>query len=157
MGSSSSSGSSSKKSAEIYGDWVDGEKKYKESDIKVKYLKWRDVPLTNKAKEIGSIFLRTLTLGIAEIWCEGKDLSHDFIVVGTDKGFNYVLEWLGGNKLRPGYYNILNRNHYDKKYDYTPKKNMRLSDLRNIMNNNPGEGDCKDHVRLWWKIIQDKY
>ena len=28
-------------------------------------------------------------------------------------------------------------------------KNMTLSDLRKIMNDNPGESDCKDHARLW--------
>ena len=112
--------------------------------------------MASKGEEITTIILRTLTLGVAEIWCEGKDLSHDIIVVETDKGSPYVLEWSGENKLRPGYYNKYNRKNYDEKYDYTPT-NMKLSDLRNIMYNNPGKGDCKDHVRYWWKIIKKKY
>ena len=124
--------------------------------IKVEKLYWRDVPMASKGEEITTIILRTLTLGVAEIWCEGKDLSHDIIVVETDKGSPYVLEWSGENKLRPGYYNKYNRKNYDEKYDYTPT-NMKLSDLRNIMYNNPGKGDCKDHVRYWWKIIKKKY
>ena len=144
-------------SAEYYGEWGEGENKYKESDIKVINLYWRDVPLASKGGEIATIGLRTITLGLAEIWCKGKDLSHDIIVVETDKGFNYVLEWLRGNKLRPGYYNIFNRNSYDKKYNYTPKKNMKLSDLRKIMNEYPGKGDCKDHVRFWWEKIKENY
>ena len=145
-------------SAEYFGKWVEGEKKYNESDIKVKKLKWRDVPIASKGGEIATTGLRIISLGLLEILGEGKDLSHDMIVVETDKGFNYVLEWLGGNnKLRPGYYTIFNRNSYDKKYDYTPKKNMKLSDLRKIMNKYPGYGDCKDHVRFWWEKIKENY
>ena len=148
---------SSSPSVGYNGGFVEGEKKYKESDIKVINLYWRDVPLASIGGEIATIGFRTLTLGLSEIIFKGKDLSHDIIVVETDKGSNYVLEWLLGNKLRPGYYSIFNRNSYNKKYDYTPKKNMKLSDLRKIMNKYPGYGDCKDHVRFWWEKIKENY
>ena len=158
MGSKSSNSSSSSFDPEKYGEWKEykGKIDYIESDIKVNDLYWRDVPMITKGKEIGLNVARGFSLGFSEIGCEGKDISHDIIVVITNKGPNYVLEWLDRNMLRPGYYDKYYRKKYKKKYNYSPN-NMKLSDLRSIMNSNPGEGDCKDHARLWWKIIKEKY
>ena len=106
MGSKSSNSSSSSFDPEKYGEWKEykGKIEYIESDIKVNYLYWRDVPMIAKGKEIGLNVARGFSLGFSEIGCEGKDISHDIIVVSTNKGPNYVLEWLDENMLRPGYY-----------------------------------------------------
>ena len=162
MGSNSSSASSSSSSfdPEKYGEWTKREpsKDYTESDIKVTKLKWRDVKMTSKLNEALIDAARAGSLGFGEIKAKGKRISHDIIVVITDKGPNYVLEWNDSNMLRAGYYNKYYQNKYNaEKYDYTPKKEMKLSDLRNLMNENEGDGDCKDHARLWWKKIKEKY
>ena len=158
MGSNSSDSSSNSFDPEYYGKWNEkkAESNCSESDIIVKKLLWRDVPMTTKGKEIGLSFARAGTFGFSEIKCKGKRISHDIIVVVTDKGPNYVLEWLNKNKLRPGFYDKYYKKEYDQKYDYTPT-NMKLSNLRKIMDDNPGEGDCKDHAKLWWEKIKKKY
>ena len=155
MGSNSSSNSFD---PEKYGEFqsLEDENKYNESDIIVTQLYWRDVPMTNKNKENWLNFARAATGYLSEMKLGGKDISHDIIVVITNKGPNFVLEWLGDIMLRPGYYGKYCHKRYFKARDYTPK-NMTLSDLRKIMNDNPGEGDCKDHAKLWWRKIKEKY
>ena len=110
-------------------------------------------------------FVDAATLGGAEAGFRGQRFSHDIIKVTTSTGPNYVLEYLGssssssssskdGNTLHAGYYGKWSP--IDGIYAHSPN-NMTLSDLRSIMDNNPGYGNCKDHAKVWWKKIKEKY
>ena len=151
MGSNSSSSSFD---PEQYGKWSSSSSDYDEKDIKINSLTLKAVPMTTTGKRVGLNIARVVSLGFAEIGCEGKRISHNIIEVHTNKGPDYVLEWLGENKLRPGYY--AKYSPIDGSREYRPS-NMTVSDLRKIMEDYPGEGDCKDHSYLWWKKIKQKY
>ena len=110
--------------------------------------------MTSTGKRVGLNIARVASLSFAEIGCKGKRISHNIIEVHTNKGPDYVLEWLGSNKLRPGSYGKYSP--IDKSREYRPS-NMTVSDLRKIMEDYPGKGDCKDHSYLWWEKIQQRY
>ena len=137
-----------------------------ESTIKVTQLEWKAVPMSKTSTRVLLGIARgvvdTVTLGGAEAGFRGQRFSHDIIKVHTQTGPNYVLEYLGsssscsssssdGNCLRPGYYSKWSP--IDGVYSHSPS-NMTLSQLRNIMKNNPGYGNCKDHAKVWWKKIK---
>ena len=168
---------------EKYGEWHDStplkcecenSKKNKlcfcyESKINVTKLEWYAVPMSKTSTRVGLGIGRGIidaaTLGIGEAFFRGQRFSHDIIKVTTSTGPNYVLEYLGssssssssssdGNYLHAGYYGRWSP--IDGSYTYSPS-NMKLSDLRSLMNNNPGYGNCKDHAKVWWKKIKKKY
>ena len=151
MGSSSSSNSFD---PEKYGEWTSCSSSYDEKDVKINYLELKAVPMITTGKRVGITIARVCTFGLAEIGCKGKRTSHNIIKVHTNKGPDYVLEWLSGNMLRPGYYQCYSP--IDGTRTYYPS-NMTVSDLRQIMNDYPGDGDCKDHSYFWWKKINQRY
>ena len=140
-----------------------------ESKIKVNKVEWYAVPMSKVSTRVILGILRGVldgvTLGGAEGGFRGQRFSHDIIKVHTSTGPDYVLEYLGssssssssssdGNCLQPGYYSKWSP--IDGCYEHKPS-NMMLSDLRSIMNDNPGYGNCKDHAKVWWAKIKEKY
>ena len=140
-----------------------------ESKINVTKVKWMAVPMSKTSTRVRLGIVRGVvdgvTFGGAEAFLRGQRFSHDIIKVTTSTGPNYVLEYLGssssssssssdGNCLHAGYYGKWSP--IDGSYTYSPS-NMKLSDLRSLMNNNPRYGNCKDHANVWWKKIKQKY
>jgi hypothetical protein len=152
--SSSYSSSSSLFDPEKYGGWSSSSSSYNENDVKINSLVLKAVPMTSTGKRVGLNIARVCSFGLSEIKCKGKRISHNIIEVHTNKGPDYVLEWLNGNKLRPGSYGMYSP--IDGSRPYEPS-NMTLADLRKIMEDNPGYGDCKDHSYLWWEKIKQNY
>lgn len=138
----------------LYGEWSSSSSSYSEDEVKVNRLTLKAVPMTSTGKRVGMNIARISTFGFSEIAFKGKRISHNVIEVITDKGPNYTLEYYNGNKLRCGTYS--RTSPIDGSRDYCPS-NMSLSDLRKIMNDYPGSGDCKDHSYYWWRKIKEKY
>ena len=149
MGSNSSSFDPEK-----YAEWSSSTSSYSEDEIKITRLILKAVPMTSTGKRVGLNILRIGTLGFAEIGLKGKRISHNVIEVITDKGPNYTLEWLDEIYLRCGTYGRVSP--IDGERTYYPS-NMTVSDLRSIVNNYPGSGDCKDHSYYWWEKIKQRY
>ena len=140
-----------------------------ESKINVTKVEWKAVPMSKTSTRVGlgiaRGFIDGISLGTAEAFFRAQRFSHDIIEVTTSIGPDYVLEYLGssssssssssnGNYLHAGYYGKWSP--IDGTYTYSPS-NMKLSDLRSLMNKNPGYGNCKDHANVWWKKIKQKY
>ena len=156
---------------EKYGHWSKSEplKDVDESQIKITKLIWKSVNMVKDSTRIGIHIgrgiLDAITLGVVEAGFRGQTFTHDLIEAITNKGPDYTLEYLGsssssssssedGNCLRCGKYETYIP--FVGVYEFEPK-NMYLSDLRKIKNDNPGYGNCKDHAKVWWKKIKEKY
>ena len=128
---------------------------------------------------IGRGILDTVSLGIAEAFFRGQRFSHDIILAYTKcekcgDSCYYTLEFLGSSSLSgcsgssssssrsSSSDNVLSAGIYlkyspiDGCYTFKPN-NMKLCNLRSIMENNPGWGNCKDHAKLWWRKIKNDY
>ena len=139
---------------EKYAEWSNSTSSFSEDQIKITRLILKAVPMTSTGNRVGLNIARVATLGIAEIGLKGKRISHNIIEVIIDKGPNYTLEWYNGIYLRCGSYG--RESPIDGQRTYYPS-NMTVSDLRSIMNNYPGLGDCKDRSYYWWEKIKQKY
>ena len=153
---------------EKYGEWNESKPCDKEeSEIQVTKVEWMAVPMSKTSIRVGLGIIRGVvdgaTLGLAEAGFRGQRFSHDIIKVYTSTGPDYVLEYLGssssssssssdGNYLHAGYYGKWSP--IDGTCEHRPK-NMMLSDLRIIMDDNPGYGNCKDHAKIWWRKIKE--
>lgn len=151
MGSDSSS---STFDPDEYGKWSYSSSSYPEDEVKVNKLILKAVPMTSTGNRVGLNIARVASLGFSEIALKGKRISHNVIEVITNKGPDYTLEWYNENMLRCGTYQRYSP--IDGEREYHPS-NMTLKDLRNLMNNYPGWGDCKDHSYYWWEKIKQIY
>ena len=153
---------------EKYGEWHKIKPCDKEEcEIQVTKVEWMAVPMSKTSTRVGLGIIRGVvdgvTAGLAEAGFRGQRFSHDIIKVYTSYGPDYVLEYLGssssssssssdGNYLHAGYYGKWSP--IDGTCEHRPK-DMMLSDLRMIMENNPGYGNCKDHAKIWWRKIKE--
>ena len=167
MGNSSSSG------ADKYGEWrneYESEKCTHNNEFKkVKYIRWKSVPLTNSAGKAGITALRCVTLGISELAYKGQSYNHDCIEVCLNcekcgKTTYYTLE-----------FSSKGREMYQGRYErYEPKDgvlrhepyNMDLGDLKKVfdytwanMDNryNSSKNNCKTYAKEVFNYIKGKY
>lgn len=167
MGSSSTSG------AEKYGEWRNAYKSEKcnHPDIKkkVKYIRWKSVPMTNGVGKVGITTARVCTLGISEFWYKGQSYNHDCIEALVEctecwKESYYTIEFSSkGREMTPG--------RYEK---YEPKDGvnkhepvcMNLKDLKdaynykwNLMDNrySSSKNNCKAYAEDLYYYIKKKY
>ena len=144
MGSKSSSSSNSTglnegKFKYYYNCTCSGEDKAKNPVWKIK---WHSVHIMSTGKRVGANigrgFLDAITLGLAEIGFQGKQLSHDVILAELycykcKITFYYTLEKTdNGTYMKEGKYT----NVFDNAWIYSPS-NMDYSDLEAIYNSIP--------------------